>query len=208
MTVQVRDPNRVNVSVDGRYKFSLDVLQVGQLGLKIGQEYDTAQIEQFEQESQFGKAYMRALEYCLMRPRSQKEMKDYLWRKMQPRRSKTGQQYPGISTVVADRVLERLTAKGYADDEKFAHFWIENRNLKKGIAKRKLIAELQAKGIDRSLAERLIGDSPRSDDDELQKIIAKKQARYPDRQKFMQYLARHGFDYDSIKQALDTEASG
>jgi SOS response regulatory protein OraA/RecX len=47
-----------------------------------------------------------------------------------------------------------------------------------------------------------LAESNRSDDDELQKVIAKKRVRYPDEQKLMQYLARQGFAYDAIKQAL------
>jgi regulatory protein len=40
---------------------------------------------------------------------------------------------------------------------------------------------------------------------ELQKIIAKKRSRYDDEQKFMAYLARQGFSYDDIKEALREE---
>jgi SOS response regulatory protein OraA/RecX len=53
--------------------------------------------------------------------------------------------------------------------------------------------------------ERLWSDSERSDEDELGKIITKKRNRYPDDQKFMQYLARQGFSYDDIKQALSND---
>ena len=35
-------------------------------------------------------------------------------------------------------------------------------------------------------------------------MIAKKRSKYPDEQKFMQYLARQGFGYDAIKSALAT----
>ncbi len=45
------------------------------------------------------------------------------------------------------------------------------------------------------------------DYDELQALrdlIAKKQARYPDSQKFMAFLVRQGFSYDDVKQALKT----
>ena len=39
ISLQARDKNRVNISVDGKYRFSLDVFQVGELGIKIGREY-------------------------------------------------------------------------------------------------------------------------------------------------------------------------
>ena len=96
----------------------------------------------------------------------------------------------------------RLREKGYVDDEEFARWWVENRNIIKGTSKRKLSSELAAKGVDRILIDRVLAESDRSDLQELTKIIAKKRRRYPDEQKFIAYLARQGFSYDDIKQAL------
>lgn len=209
ISVQARNNNRVNVSVDGKYRFSLDVFQVGELGLKVGREYSEEELATLEQESQFGKLYSRALEYCLVRPRAIKEMRDYLWRKTRDtkvRRQKTGEiiDRPGVSQGIADRVLERLIEKKYLDDEKFAKFWIESRFLQKGTSLRRLRMELSQKGVDKAIAEVLIAESSRNDTDELAKIIAKKRTRYPDEQKLIQYLARQGFSYDDIKSALET----
>lgn len=202
LSAQVRDKNRVNVKVDGKYRFSLDILQLGDLGIKVGKEYTDAEMEKLEEESQFGKVYTRALEYALIRPRSQREMRDYLYRKTRDTRTKEGAVRKGVSTMLTQRVFERLQEKGYINDQKFARFWIENRNVGKGISKRKLQAELQAKGIDRTIIDELLSESERSDENEIQKIIAKKSRRYPDEQKLMMYLARQGFSYDDIKQAL------
>lgn len=208
ISTQAKDQNRVNVSVDGKYRFSLDVFQVGELGLKVGRELSDEELAELEQESQFGKLYARALEYCLVRPRSIREMKDYLWRKTRAtkyRSRKTGElkERAGVSQGVADRALERLIEKKYLDDEKFARFWIDNRFQTKGVSLKRLKLELTQKGIDREVIERAISESPRNDEDELQKIIAKKRGRYPDDQKFMQYLAGQGFSYDDIKSVLE-----
>jgi regulatory protein len=72
--VQARNKDRVNVSVDGKYRFSLDMFQVIELGIKVGKSYDEAELTTLEEESQFGKLYGRALEYCLMRPHSAREV--------------------------------------------------------------------------------------------------------------------------------------
>lgn len=200
---QVRDKNRVNVSVDGKYRFSLDVYQLVDLGIKVGKEYDEAGLVMLEQESQFGKVYSRALEYCLSRPHSVREVKEYLYRKTIPKRDKTGELKPGIPSSVCDRVLDRLIERLYVDDAKFAEFWVENRSVSKGTSQRKLIAELRQKGISSQIIDDVIDKSDRNDESEIKKIIAKKRAHYPDDQKFMSYLARLGFGYDEIKQALD-----
>ena len=203
ITAQQKDKNRVNVMVDGKYRFSLDIFQYADLGLKVGQEYSDEELTALEQEGVFGKVYVRALEYCLMRPHSAREVKDYLFKKTRDTRTKTGDVKKGISPEVTARVFDRLTEKGYIDDEKFTRYWVENRSLTKGASRRKLQAELRAKGVESMIIERFLSESDRSDDDELQKVIAKKRARYPDRQKLMQYLARQGFSYDDISAALD-----
>ena len=209
ISVQVKNPDRVNISVDGSYRFSLDVFQVGELGVKIGKEFTEAELAQIENESKFGKLYARALEYCLMRPHSAREVKDYLWRKTRATKykSRDGQikERLGDSAENADRVFERLVGKGYIDDEKFARFWVQNRNLTKGASQRKLTAELRAKGVDSAIIEQALAEGERSDDDELRKVIAKKRKRYDDEQKLIAYLARQGFSYDDIKSALQDE---
>lgn len=206
---QIKNPNRVSISVDGKYRFSLDISQVVDLGVKVGKEYREEELVRLESESQLGKLYARALEYCLIRPRSERETRDYLYRKTRDTKykSRTGEvkERAGVSEDITKRIFNRLVERGYVSDEKFTHWWVENRNLKKGASRRKLSSELQAKGVDRKIIDSKLAESERKDEDELQKIIAKKQKRYNDPQKFMQYLARQGFSYDDIKSALNEE---
>ncbi|MBC7943284.1 regulatory protein RecX [Candidatus Saccharibacteria bacterium] len=205
ISIQAKDKNRVNVSVDGKYRFSLDFFQLGSLGVKVGAEYDEDELVALEQESRFGKLYARALEYCLMRPHSSKEVKDYLYRKTRPTRNKTGELKEGVSIELTNRVFDRLADKGYVDDRVFARYWVENRSLKKGVSRRKLSAELGSKGVDRLITEQLLDETERTDRNELQKVILKKRSRYPDDQKLIAYLARLGFSYDDIKDALNSD---
>lgn len=206
LTAQTKNSDRVNVMVDGAYRFSLDVFQVADLGIRVGKEYTESELIALEEESQFGKLYARALEYTMIRPHSAREVRDYLWRKTRTTKykSRTGElkERPGVTQVVADRVFERLCDKGYVDDEIFARYWAENRNQLKGTSRRKLIAELRAKGVEPRIIDTAVASTERNDRDELAKIVAKKRARYPDEQKFMQYLARLGFSYDDIRAAL------
>ncbi len=211
LTTQQKDPNRVNVMVDGKFRFSLDIFQVADLGIRIGKEYTDSELTELEIESQFGKLYARALEYCLMRPHSAREVQDYLYRKTFSKKYKSKQtgelkERPGVSKAVTKRVFDRLLEKGYIDDEKFARFWIDNRNQRKGTSLRKLQAELTVKGVDKLIVDQLLAETDRTDGDELRKVIDKKRARYTDDQKLMQYLARQGFSYDDIKTALSADS--
>lgn len=204
---QTRNDNRVNISVDGVYRFSLDIFQLVDLSLKVGNEYEESDLVTFEEESQFGKVYGRAQEFCLMRPHSAKEVKDYLYRKTRPSLDKNGKVKPGISSEMAQRVFDRLVDKNHINDHKFASYWIENRSLAKGLSRRKMIAELRVKGVDIAIIEQLLMDTERNDIEEIKKIIAKKKTRYPDEKKLIAYLARQGFDYEVIKNAINHQDS-
>lgn len=207
ISLQARNPDRVNVFVDGKYRFSLDIQQVTELGIRIGNVYDEEQLAELEAESQFGKLYARALEYTLMRPHSAKEIRDYLWRKTRTTRvrvpdTNTYHEKSGFSQKLTDRVYERLVEKGHIDDEKFTRYWVENRQTRKGISSRKLMAELRTKGVDQSIIAAAIHNSPREEKDEIQKVIDKKRRKYDDDQKLIAYLLRQGFSYDLIRDAL------
>jgi regulatory protein len=212
ISLQAHDPNRVNVSVDGKYSFSLDISQVTELGVRVDKEYDEAEIELFKREGEFGKLYARSLEYALMRPHSEKEMKDYLWRKTRDsfvRSRKTGEirKREGVSQTMVGRVLEKLIEKNYVNDKQFTRFWVENRMRTKGVSQRRLVAELRAKGISTDVIEEIMQNSTRDEKSELQKMIAKKKGRYEDEQKLMLYLVRQGFSYQDVKSALASDDS-
>lgn len=207
ITAQVKNPDRVNILVDGKYRFSLDIYQVVELGIKVGNDYSDEELTELERESVFGKVYSRALEYCLMRPHSSREVRDYLWRKTRDTKTRSRQtgelvERQGVGTEVTDRVFERLVEKGHVDDAKFARFWVENRNQSKGISARKLVAELRSKGVEQTCIDEAMQNRTREEKGELEKVIAKKRARYPDEQKFMAYLLRQGFAYDDVREAL------
>lgn len=202
ISIQAKNNDRVNISVDGVYRFSLDVFQLGELGMKRGNEYTEEELEALETESLFGKLYARALEYTMLRPHSSKELRDYLWKKTLDKRGKEGRIKKGYSPALTQRVYERILAKGYVNDEAFTRFWVQNRHQTKGASRRKLISELRAKGIDGSTIDIVLADVGRNDQDELAKMISKKRAKYPEDVKLMQYLVRQGFSYDDVKLAI------
>jgi regulatory protein len=63
ITAQVKYPNRLNIFLDGKYSFSLNIAQVVDLGVKVGNEYSEREVEDLRLSSDFGKLYSRALEY-------------------------------------------------------------------------------------------------------------------------------------------------
>ena len=78
----VKNPNRVNVFINDKFSFSLDLAQVVDLGIKKGKSITEAELAEYQKASEFGKLYQRALEWVLLRPRSEREVRDYLKRKL------------------------------------------------------------------------------------------------------------------------------
>ena len=102
-----KNPNRVNVFINKMYAFSLDVAQVVDFKLKIGKTVSEDELAEYKKASEFGKAYQRALEWVLMRPRSVRELKDYLRRReMQNEAKERKKEWD------KDREIAELIAKG------------------------------------------------------------------------------------------------
>ena len=213
----VKNPNRVNVFVNDKYAFSLDVAQVVDLGVKVGQKISEERLAELKNASEFGKLYQRTLEWVLIRPRSIKETKDYLYRKLKmsfsersSRPSLRGSSLRPRSNCgcssedileFSDGIISRLCEKGYLDDERFAEWYVENRFVKKGISKKRLKMELVKKGVASDIVEEVL--TKRNDEEELLKIIAKKRNKYDD-EKLINYLCRQGFEFQLVQNLVRT----
>ena len=77
----IKDENRVNVYLNGKFDFSLEISQVVDFGIKVGKILSEEEVETLRKASEFGKLYQRTLEWVLSRPHSIKETRDYLRRR-------------------------------------------------------------------------------------------------------------------------------
>lgn len=213
---QLQRKDRYSIYVDEKYSFSLSDYQLVGSGLRVGAEYSAAELDALVQESQFGKAYERALNYVMIRPRSKKEIREYLVRtflypKPKVYKNKQGERVVKKQEVnkqgaqaMIERVMERLEEKGYINDERFASAWVASRQLIKKPSKRKLQQELTTKGIATEIIAILLQNQEETEHENLKTLIAKKRrlTRYQDTTKLTQYLLRQGFRYDDIKELL------
>lgn len=194
----IKTENRVNVFINNKFDFSLEISQVIDLHLKVGSRLTIKELNDCRRASEFGKLYCNTLEYVLIRPRSIKEVRDHL---KDRRKKREILKLPLYTDQDIEEIIARLIKKGYLDDEKFAKFFIENRNVKKGISRKKLGMELKKKGVSCDIIEKSLINSERSDAEEIQKIIVKKAKKY-DTEKLIAYLVRQGFDYQQSKDAV------
>lgn len=212
----VKNENRVNVFVNSKYSFSLDIAQLVDFKIKVGQEISESELAELRKASEFGKLYQRTFEWVLTRPHSVRETKDYLYRKTRScssvalrgaSPSLTTSEQSSVFSVdkssFTNAIVERLIQKGYLDDFKFAEYFVENRFVKKGISKKRLKMELMKKGVSREIIEQVLEETSRNDEEEILKIIAKKRNKYDD-EKLIQYLCRQGFHFETVRNLVQT----
>ena len=111
---------------------------------------------------------------------------------------------PIFSDEDIEKIISMLTERNYLNDQKFAEYFVENRNQKKGESIKKLKLELTKKGINQDIIDQTLADSDRNDEEEIKKIIAKKAKRY-DAEKLISYLTRQGFDYQLSKDLVQEQ---
>lgn len=223
----LKNPHRANIFINDKYDFSLDLAQLADFKLKVGQQLTDAELAEYRHASEFGKLYQRALEWVLTRPHSIKETRDYLVRKKFRREQENRQrahnkekpkeyrqqfqlktkQLPTFTDEDIEQVMQRLIDRDYLNDVSFTTYYIENRFVKKGISRKRLELELRKKGISPDIISQALIEADRDERTEIQKIIAKKRNKYPDDQKLIQYLVRQGFPYELVQFAVQESHS-
>lgn len=191
---QVKQTSRYSVFVDGAYSFSLSEQALLDSKLVPGQALDAEQIEEYKQLSADDKLYNRTLRYVAMRPRSRGEVLAYLARKNSP-------------APLSEQITNKLESLDLINDRKLAQAYVNDRQLLRPASRRKIIAELKKKYISDDIIEAVVGGEGHDERAALREIITRKrrQTKYQDELKLMQYLARQGFSYDDIKAALRGE---
>jgi regulatory protein len=185
LTAQKRNPQRVNVYLDGEFAFGLSRITVA--WLEIGQEISDEKIALLQADDAREVAYQLALNYLSYRPRTTAELRKYLKKKE-------------ISAENIEGVMERLERSGLVNDTRFAEAWVENRSELRPRSRRALAYELRQRGVDRKAIDQSL---EAVDDEEMAYQAAARQARKFEslewqafRLKMYGFLARRGFSYE------------
>jgi regulatory protein len=192
LSVQKRNPNRVNVYLDGEFAFGL--ARIVAAWLHVGQEIDDARITQLKAEDEFEVAYQRALRLIEYRQRTETEIRQNLTRNQVPE-------------PLQDAVVARLKESRLLDDAAFTQSWIENRAELRPRSRRALAFELHQRGVDRSIIDESL---EKIDDEEMAYQAALRRApkfkdlEWPEfRLKMYRFLAQRGFNYETCREAID-----
>ncbi len=143
-----------------------------------------------------------SLRFVSYRPRSEKELADFLTKKIT--------KWKLSGALLVQKVIGRMGELGYVDDEKFALWWLGQRTTFKLKGNRVIAMELAAKGVSRAIISQVLATrEPQSALEDAQKAIAKKEgawAKLPPQErkkKLYDYLGRRGFDFETIAKLID-----
>jgi regulatory protein len=192
---QQKNKNRVNVYLDDKFGFGIDLDNFVLFYLKVNQELTEKEVEEIVKKAEFQKTLDKLLRFATVRPRSEKEVKDYF------RRKKTHES-------LHDELFKKLRHLELLDDEKFAKWWIEQRQNFKPKPKRILQQELRIKGIGKEIIENILGEEEVDEEKMARELLEKKAYKWknlPTReahQKMSQYLLGKGFGWEVIKKIV------
>jgi regulatory protein len=153
---------------------------------------------EFTLDEQYEFAKGRAYRYLGFRARSEKEVREYLTKKL-------------TTQIVIDQTIQHLKDYNYINDDEFTDWWINQRQTHRPKSKRIIKMELKQKGISDEIIEKHLAKS--TNDLEIAKQLFEKKRKTFERytgdqynQKVSQFLARRGFSWDIIKEILKDDS--
>jgi regulatory protein len=192
---QQKNKNRVNVYLDDRFGFGIDLDNFVLLHLKVDQELTDERVAEIVKKAEFQKTLDKLLKFATLRPRSEKEIRDYFKRKK-------------VHESLYEELSNRLNRLDLIDDEKFAEWWVEQRLAFRPKPKRIMNQELRIKGIKPEIIEQVLGEKKIDEEKIAKELLGKKAYKwkrlepYKAKQKMSQYLAGKGFGWDIISRVV------
>jgi regulatory protein len=192
LRIQARNRNRVNVYLDGKFAFGLTKFEAARL--RVGQALDEAAIARLRTADNREQVHERALKFIARRPRAEAEVRESLKKH-------------GVTEALIEAEITRLRESGLLNDDAFAKLWVENRATFRPRSKRALQVELKRKGVPAAAMKAALAEVK---DDEAAYRLALQRARrlaalprVEFRRKLADYLARRGFDYDTVQPIVE-----
>ncbi|MCX7955535.1 MAG: RecX family transcriptional regulator [Patescibacteria group bacterium] len=142
----------------------------------------------------------KAYFFLKFRPRTEKEIRDYLCKKI----IKTHWSRDDV-----EKVIEKLKEQGLIDDEKFVEMYIKNRLLLKPKGKNLLKKELILKGINNDLIEKYFSLNQIDEENVAFAILKKRWSRFKNLdfkrklEKSLRFLVSKGFSYETAKKTFE-----
>lgn len=195
---QARNPDRVNLHVDGAFRIALAAEIAWGSHLHVGDSISEPELRALEARDQAWKAREAALALLAFRPRTAAELRRRLLRK-------------DFAPEVVDPCVAALVEGGLVDDAAFAGAFTRDRVRLRPKGKRRLVQELRARGVDADQAAAAVQEAFTEADvseADLAREASRKwrpragEERHKARARLHAFLARRGFGADAIRHAI------
>ena len=191
LTYKKGKQDKIHISVDGEYNFTVDETYFLSMGIWNGKDVDEDELEEIKQIVSVRRAYNYAVNLLSHRDHSERELMTKLTQK-------------GYSDG-AEEALRKLRDGGYISDERFARLYVRELQTFKKYGKRRIEQELYRKGVDREIISAVL-DETDFDESDLVSLIERKYGRYLSDEKgiakTINGLLRMGYSYGEIRNAL------
>ena len=170
----------------------LDAKTVTDNGLFVGQQLSADGLSKIQRESDYARAFSRAVWYIERGDISEKALKDKLKR-------------AGFEITAIEKAAERLTELGLIDDTALAER-MAARLTESNVSVRAALIKMTAKGIDRATAKAALENIECDAAQQIRAVIEKKyKSKLPDADSVRRVFAalqRLGFGYSDIRSVL------
>lgn len=142
----------------------------------------------------------KAYFYLKFRPRTEKEIRSYLYKKIKTKH---------WSQDDVEKVIEKLKEEDLIDDKKFIDLFVRDRLALKPKGKKVLIQELRQKGISDELIENYFSKNQINEEKLALEILKKRWLRFKNLdsqkrfEKSARFLISRGFNFNLVKKTID-----
>ena len=196
---------RFNVFTDGKFAFGCDPQIIVEKKLSIGKNLTNREIDEIISKETISKLTDKALHFLSFRPRSEKEVSDFLTKKIADLENIKFNQ--AKESPLIKRIIAKFKKYHYLDDLEFTRWFVKSRvkNRPKGASV--LTLELRKKGISSDAITQVINQLPNQTELAIKAVSKKlntwsRLAPVDFKRKIYQYLAPRGFNYETIKEAI------
>lgn len=187
---QVKDKNRCNVYIDGRFYCGIKLEVAIKYRLKAGMHIEKEKLDEIQLETEKSQAVDKAMTHLSATMKTEWQMRDFLAKK-------------GYTETVIDYVMERLAYYNFVDDYAYCRAYV---NSVSGKGRRAIEANLIKRKAKREAIASVLDEFEESDDEAfelLQKYLRGKEINKANIMKGYKYLLSKGFSYDTAQSATE-----
>ena len=195
-SIEKLDKKRSRVLLDQDLALVLYPGDLRKFSLMEGSELSKEAYERLLNQVIKPRARERLLKTLMVSDKTEKQLDDLLRRE-------------GYPADAIEDALEMVKKYHYIDDEAYAERYIASQGKRK--SRRQLMADIQKKGFDRDVIDKLLRENPVDEQAQIERYLAQKgitageELSREDYGKLTGRLARKGYSYESISKVLKRE---